>query len=468
MPINSFDNYEMNWKPDLKNIGQPLYKTLAEILEKDIKSGILTPGTKLPPQRELADYLDINLSTVVRAFKICSQKGLISASIGNGTYVSSDATFNAILLTNHDDAGIIEMGATLPDIDPNKKVIKCMQKILQEPDSIKMFQYGMPEGAEWQKEAAVKWIKQAGFDVKKESVLLAGGGQNAIAAILASLFKPGDKVGTDPVTYPGIKSAAKMLGIRLVPIQSKDNEITEEGLIYACKNENIKGLYLIPDFHNPTSHTMEIGTRERIAQIAKKHGILIMEDAIYSLLHNIPIPPIASFAPENTIYICSLSKTISPGLRLAYVITPQKYKIELSAALYNMNISVSALMAETASRLINSKVAEDITEERKIHIRKQNEIVDHYLSNFTTCEENTCMFRWLTLPKAWSGESFELYARNAGVQVYSAEHFAVGSMQVPKAVRISVTSSKDITELEKGVQILHKLLNNKEDIRFFL
>ena len=80
MPVNSFDNYPMSWKPQIEHGAAPIYLAIAEQLEKDIRSGVLAPGTKLPPQRELADFLDVNLSTVSRAFKNCEQKGLICAS----------------------------------------------------------------------------------------------------------------------------------------------------------------------------------------------------------------------------------------------------------------------------------------------------------------------------------------------------------------------------------------------------
>ena len=74
MPRNSFENYPMSWRPTLKNGTGPLYIRLATQLENDIAHGVLRPGTKLPPQRELADFLDINISTVSRAFKICSRQ----------------------------------------------------------------------------------------------------------------------------------------------------------------------------------------------------------------------------------------------------------------------------------------------------------------------------------------------------------------------------------------------------------
>jgi len=86
MPINSFENYPMSWKPSINKIEKPIYKALARQLEQDIVNGVLLPGTKLPPQRELADFLDLNLSTISKALKVCELKGLLSASVGSGTW----------------------------------------------------------------------------------------------------------------------------------------------------------------------------------------------------------------------------------------------------------------------------------------------------------------------------------------------------------------------------------------------
>ena len=88
MSVNSFDDYPMSWTPKLEDSNRPIYTEIARQLEHDIESGVLKPGTKLPPQRELADFLDINLSTVSRAFKLCADRGLLTGCIGSGTYVS--------------------------------------------------------------------------------------------------------------------------------------------------------------------------------------------------------------------------------------------------------------------------------------------------------------------------------------------------------------------------------------------
>lgn len=135
MPINSFENYPMSWKPLIDKTGKPIYQLLAGQLVQDISNGVLLPGTKLPPQRELADYLDLNLSTISKAFKVCEIKGLISATVGSGTFVSYDALSNAYLLDDIKPSHLIEMGATLPDSASYEPLLLQLKNMLQSTHS---------------------------------------------------------------------------------------------------------------------------------------------------------------------------------------------------------------------------------------------------------------------------------------------------------------------------------------------
>lgn len=464
MPVNSFDNYYMSWKPDIKNIKSPIYKGLADILENDIKTGKLKAGTKLPPQRELADFLDINLSTVSRAIKLAMEKGLLSSSVGCGTFVSSDVGFNTIILSHTENKEVIEMGAILPDIKCNKLLTEYMEKIMKEQDAEKYFQYGMPEGSRWNRECAVKWLNMLKLSVNEDNILFAAGNQNAMTATLAALFKSGDKIGTSKLIYPGLKTAAKMLGIQVVPIEEENNEITKEGLIYACKNERIKGIYIIPDYSNPTTHSLSEEGRRNIAEVAKEWDLIIIEDGINSMLRDEIDIPIIEYAKENTIYLSSISKTISPGLRLSYVACPKIYYNEIKTALYNINIGVSPILLEIASRIVNSGDAEKIINMRKKKIKERNEIFNSYFKDYNVLGDIYCPFRWLILPNDFTGKSFELCAKNCGVIVYSSERFAVGSSRVVNSVRISVTAAKSIEEFERGLKIIKGLLESNHEV----
>ncbi|MGO0881740.1 PLP-dependent aminotransferase family protein [Clostridioides difficile] len=463
MPINSFENYPMTWKPKLNNRKPPIYKTLAMLLEEDIEKGNLNPGDKLPPQRELADFLDLNLSTITRAFKLCEEKGLICAKVGKGTFVSSDVNVSNTLLYQTESKDIIELGTVHPPYEQNKYIIDFIKNVLKQPEMEKFLQYMSPSGTHMQKKSIAKWLERNNIYTEEENVLLSTGGQNAICAILLGLFKSGDRIATDSLSFSGIKSIAKMIGIQLVPIPQENNEMSIESLENYCKNENIKGIYIMPDYHNPTTHSMSNLSRKKIAEIAKKYNIIIIEDAINSIFKPDLQTPVFSLASNNTIYIFSTSKFICAGLRVAFVVAPKCYIESLENALYNMNLMVSPFNAEIVHRLLYSPIINKIIEERKDEIIKRNEAADKILSDYNLIGDKNCSFRWLILPDEWDGKSFEIYSKNLGVQVYCAERFSVGNSVVPKAVRICVTAPKDVEELEKGLNIIKLLLKNQSD-----
>ncbi|MFC5592050.1 PLP-dependent aminotransferase family protein [Sporosarcina soli] len=460
MPVNCFENYPMSWKPSIDKTKKPIYQALAEQLKQDIVNGVLLPGTKLPPQRELADYLDLNLSTISKAFKVCGLEGLLSSAVGSGTFVSYDALSNAYLLEDSKPKHLIEMGATLPDNDSYEPLLAQLKSMVQETDYEKWFSYGRGGESLWQKDAAVQLIRRGGFETTVDHILFANGAQNAIAATLASLCKPGDRIGVDHHTYPGLKTVAAMLNVQIVPIQSENYVMSPAAFENACKNDNIKGIYLIPDCHNPTASCMSVENRKKIAAIGKKYNQFIIEDASYQLLIEKPFPPIASFAPEQVIYIASLSKSMAPGLRLAYMAVPNRFKEPISKALYNLNISVSPLLAELSARMIVSNQFEALIEGHRKQTIRRNQVFDRYLADYMSLGCETSIFRWLLLPSRMTGAEFESLAAQYGVQVYAAERFVVGNSSPERAVRISVCAPDTLEELEKGVVILKRLLSN--------
>lgn len=461
MPVNSFENYPMSWKPKLKKGKMALYLTIAKQLEEDIKKGIILPGTKLPPQRELADYLDVNVSTISKAFKQCEINGLLTAIIGSGTFVSYDATTNSYIMPRNKDFEYIEMASVIPDSNSSHEIVEKLKELSLESDVGNLFTYGKTDGILWQREAAVEIIKKAGYKTTENKILFSNGGQNALTAILAGIFKSGDKIGVDPFTYPGMKTTAKMLGIQLVPIGQQNGEMSKEGILYACKQEGIKGLYIIPDYQNPTTHIMSDECREMIAQVAKEKNLIIIEDSIYSFLLEYPKKAVASYAPDNTIYIYSLSKTVAPGLRLGYMVSPLKYKKDLFNALYNMNITVSPFMLEIASRMIVSKSIYKLMDRHKIETRERNKLVEKYLGDYNIIGDKNSIFKWFILPETFNDIEFENLAYQKGVRIYSANKFIVGKEKPLNAVRLAITSTSTIEELERGLIILKQLLESE-------
>ena len=457
MPVNSFENYPMSWKPVLKRENRPLYQELAAELKEDIAKGNILPGTKLPPQRELADFLDINVSTVSRAFKLCSDKGLLTSVTGRGTFVAYDARTDLSLLPDKRPA-MIEMGSMMPETLGEGEIVRLLTQMLSEPQHPGLFQYDCGQDR-WHRQAGCQLLEQVGLHVNADDVLLASGGQNALAAVLAAYFQPGDRIGVDPLVYPGFKSAAKLFGIRLVPIAQAAGEMSETGIAYAVKNHQIKGLYIMPDFQNPTTHILSAAGRQMLAFAAKKYHLLLIEDAITSLLLRQPPQPVKALAPTETVYILSLSKTLLPALRLAYVVPPPAKKENLQGVLDTLNLSQSELLLELASRLIVSGKAAFFMERRRQRLQKRNHLAEQILSGYTLLGNEYSISRWLPLPDGLTGRKFEHVAAAQGVHLLGAEHFAIGT-EVPAAgVRLAIGSPITEAELAEGLKRLRRILD---------
>jgi len=137
---------EITWIPNINDKKIPIYISIANCLEKDIKNGILEGGFKLPPQRVIANYVGINFSTVTRAYKLCEEKGLIKGISGKGTFVSCYAGIPQNLLTSSDDLNIIDMGTVLPLYEVNELIKSYLIEISQNIDYNSLLRYVPPEG----------------------------------------------------------------------------------------------------------------------------------------------------------------------------------------------------------------------------------------------------------------------------------------------------------------------------------
>jgi len=448
----------MSWKPDREELTYPYYASLAAKLENDIVHGILAENTMLPPQRELADFLDLSLSTVTKAYKICEEKGLIYGKVGRGTFVTNGCVNKTIVTEERE--GMIEMGQTLPFYEYNVIVSQIASEILKAPKSHTLFEYSYPLGTPRQQEAAKRWLSLHGMDVPRENIYMASGAQNALALVLMSLFKPGDKIATDAFTYPNFIGLANMLNIQLIGLKGDENGILPYALEQACRNSKINGIYLMPACANPTNIVMGYERRAEVSKIIKKYHLILIEDDTYAFLSDNKQQPISVNIPEQSVYINSMSKALCAGLRVAYICFPERMRKQLENAIYNVNLKTPSLNVEIATEMIFSGIYEEIASRKKEEALKRNEIFCQYFPEIPSGDIKSAFYKWLHLPKGCTGRAFEMMCRERGVNVYGSERFCVSENFGINAVRISISSPPGIEVLNKGLKIVREVYEN--------
>lgn len=449
---------KITWVPTLKMSKKAKYILIAESIERDIQSGKLLHGDRLPPQRIIANYLGINHGTVTRAYKLCEEKGLLSGIVGKGTYVSSNAGLPVHLLTDHNDENIISLGMVLPLYETNTFIEKQLKSINELMDYNIALKYCPPEGHIKHRYIAAKWLNQYKVETSPDNIIITSGTQNALSIILVSLFSKSDRIIVDELTYTGLKSLAKYLGIILIPVPSDNSGINIELLEQTCKRENAKGIYLMPDCPNPTSITLDEEKREEIGKIISRYNLLLIEDGACSFTIENKLRPISAFVPDRGFYIYGTSKALNPTLRISYIVSPPKYTKRLQQGINNLNWMASPYTAEMVSLLQTTMKYNQIVKLKLEILEERNRVFDKIFQDFKFPISKTSLFRYLEVPYGRNTMELERIALNRGVQIFSTNRFSVGKNSICNAIRISVSSTDNIKRLEEGLNIVKDVI----------
>ncbi len=446
------------WKPRIPGSGKPLYLAIADALERDVGEGVLKPGARLPPQRELAAAMDLNLSTVTRAFKECERRGLISATVGRGTFISADTGVSVPLLPREASGrGLIEMGLVLPLYGLESGVVEEIKSAMSSRGLGRLLRYTEPAGLPEHREAGALWVGRRGLKTSPEDILVTSGSQNALACCLMALFKSGDRVAADALTYPGLKTLAAMLGIRLVPIPMDREGMIPDGLDAACRRESIRGVFLMPEVHNPTTACLAPHRRERIAALVKRHGLILIEDDAYGFTGDERRRALSASLPEHAIFLAGVAKAIGAGLRISFMAAPKRFRGRLENAVLSTVWMASPLNAEIASRIVSGRRADAILLRKRKEAGRRTAMALEKLSAYAVRTRPEGFFLWLELPDGRTGRELELMAREAGVRIFRAEKFAVGG-GAPQAVRVSLTGADTFERLASGLDVIASIL----------
>jgi len=373
----------------------PLYGRLASAMRSAIESGDLVAGTRLPPERSLAQALEVSRTTVVLAYARLREHGLVESRQGSGTWVPRRAALSRPTLRDERSRSFLVDSVTRAASEESEGTIGFMGACLSGS--------GVPLDEEWQaaradlaglacgtgyapqgwpalrRELAARF-EARGVPTTEDEILVTNGAQQAID-LLGRLFTGrGEAVVIEDPTYLGAIDAFTLAGARLLPVPVGSTGADLAALSRSVAQASPALVYLVPSFHNPTGSLMPEGARREVARLAEASGVVVVEDESLADLSfgAEPPPPIAAFAPRGSVFtVGSTSKLFWGGLRVGWVRGPRAAITRLTRLKVTADLSGSLLSQALATRLLARY--DEVVHGRRVESRRRLECLETLL-----------------------------------------------------------------------------------------
>ena len=436
------------WLPKLESDSQPRYLALVDAIAAAIATGELKAGDRLPPQRRLAWALDLNPSTTMQAYREAARRHLVGGEVGRGTYVLASSREASLFRLKTPDAHpeLVDLSTNLPVLDPADEDMQRSMAALCATGELASLQ-GYPSARSLQRAqlAVSGWLRARALEIPPQQVLLCAGAQQGVFAALIGLCEPGEPVLVEALTSPGIKAAGRQLRLPLHGVAMDEFGILPDDLDRLARATSARVAVLTPCMQNPTAVSMDARRREAIAAVARRRGLLIIEDDIYGALGD--EPPLAAELPDRTLLISSLSKTVAPGLRLGFIAGPGEWLSRIDPERQATSWALSTLCLR-----IGCEWLEDGTAARRLAWQREQVTRRWRLAQklLGSASSKASPHLWLELAK---DSDLPMLCRELGIEAATADVFAVGH-GAPNGLRLSLTAAPSLAVLKARLEAL--------------
>lgn len=338
----------------------------------------------------------------------------------------------------------------------DESIASALRAVAGRNDFSDRLTYGTTAGRVDDREAGAEWLRPRLGKVERDRVVVGAGGASVLVALATTFTRPGDVVVTESLTYPGIRAVCRHFGMALAGVEMDDEGLVPSALAETCERVRPKVLFCTPTLQNPTTATMSTQRRHDIAAIADAFDLTIIEDDAYGLLPLAGPPPLAAFAPDRTFYIASVSKCLSPSLRIAFCVGPEHLRAQMTEGVRVVTFLASQLMAAVATQLIESGSAQQILDAIRDETAARQSIASQAMVGQVIATHPHSPHLWLTLPGVWRIPELGSYLRDNGVNA-KGDGFAVTD-EHPNALRIGIGAPPTIEALTRSLAFLSTAL----------
>lgn len=463
------------WVPLLNAFNQPVYLSIADALARDIASGLLSPGERLPTLRELAQALQVTPGTVSRAYSEAQRRGLLQGEVGRGTYVRAvpaaeiSAAPAVAAAPLQGSSQVLDLSIIKPASDTATSWLRsALVELANSTDFAQTLDYAPDGGHPAHREAGAQWLRHSLPDAVWQQVVITAGAQHGLLVAISALTECNDLILCESLCYPGIISLAHSLQRRLRGVEMDEQGIIPASLRELCKRERPTMLVCVATCQNPTTATMSHQRRAEIAAIAEEFDFLILDDDIYGFLaSDTTLRPLASYAPERSVYLTSLSKSVLPALRIGYLYSPPRLLSRLTAMVRSSVWMPSPLTAQLASNILAEGLELKLVRLQREEAARRQALARELLPGLRIRAEAHSYHLWLELPEPWSADEFTTLARAQGVKVLSGSQFQPERNGETRGVRVVLMSPTREDELRFALTQLASLAGASDPRRFY-
>ena len=437
------------------------YKTLVDTLAAEIRAGRRAPGTRLPTHRELAAREGLALVTATRVYAELEAMGLVSGETGRGTFVREALLPRSLGIDQQAAAaGVLDLNFNYPSLPGQADLLRsALRQLASSGDLEALLRYQPHGGRPHERETVARHLASRGLTVSAGQVAIVDGAQHGLATTVMALLQPGDVVATDALTYPGFKVLAEAHRLELVPIPGAGQGPDLDALEALCKRRRVRAVYAMPTLHNPLGWVMGASRRRRLVAVARRHGLLIIEDAAYAFLAGDPPAPLAALAPEATVYVSGLSKSVATGLRVGFVAAPAAWVPKIERAIRATTWNTPGVMTAIACGWLDDGTVTRLEAEKRHDAMTRQAIAGDVLTGLRCVRHPASYFVWLPLPEEVRADKVAMALMSDRISVSTAEPFAT-TAQVPHALRLAL-GSVELDTLRDALEKVKRVINDQ-------
>jgi len=372
----------MAWSDQLSSLSRgdkrSITQQLVDLIASAIATGELQPGERLPPIRKLAARAGVNQLTAARAYRRLQDMGLLIASVGRGTFVRSapivepkdgedDCSWQIYALAqSRTGKGPRLLAASVADgVVPfslgsfAEELIPVAELAAAGTDALRAatpstYAYAAVQG-QWElREQLAALAADQGYRDAPDQIVVTTGASQALMLAARAVLRPGDVAACESPSFAGIIDALQAAGARVLPVPLDERGLRIDALESMLRSTEIKLLALQPRLQNPTGYDLERERALTLLELAQRHNFFVVEDGVYAPLRfdGDDPGPLRPLDPARVIHVNSLSKTLSPGLRIGWLAASGPVLDRIVAEKHEADMASPTLPQQMAARYL--------------------------------------------------------------------------------------------------------------------